>query len=250
MDYEKYRFSKKQACGYLLSAAALAGGISFLFYRSAAAFFAAFLFLPLYLKRKRRQCIRRRKEDLTMQFKDAILAFANALTVGYSIENAWRETYQDMKLLYSEDADMMREISEMIRKLDNNAVLETLLLDFGSRAGVEDIMDFAEVFSVAKRSGGDLNKVIQRSVETISSKIEVRREIQICLAAKQYEQRIMNVIPAAMIMYISLSSPHYFDVLYHNAAGVLIMSACLLLYAGAFLLSEKIMREVSAPFEG
>lgn len=244
MDYSIYHFSKKEGLCYFLEGIALIGVVSFLFYRSVYAFIAGLCLLPLYLKRKKRQCIRKRKETLTLQFKDAILAFSNALTVGYSIENAWRETYQDMGLLYDKNADIMQEIAGIIRQLDNNAVFEVLLLDFGVRADMEDIMDFAQVFSVAKRSGGDLNRIIQKSVDTISAKMELRREIQISLASRQYEQRIMNVIPAAMIVYISISSPHYFDVLYHNMAGGVIMTICLLLYLAAFLLSEHIMRGI------
>ena len=135
----------------------------------------------------------------------------------------------------------MMEIQYMIRQMDNNGILEQLLLDFARRSGISDIWDFAQIFAIAKRSGGDLNEIIKKSVDTICAKIQVKREIQIAIASKKYEQKVMSVIPIGIIAYISMTNPHYFDVLYHNIAGVLIMSICLLIYGFAFLMSEKIM---------
>ncbi|MBR1692936.1 MAG: type II secretion system F family protein [Lachnospiraceae bacterium] len=244
MDYNSYRFKKGEWVRCLLPGAMLLGCISFLFYRSVYAFLAGLPFLALYMRSRKKVCIKKRKETLTRQFQDAISAFSGALSVGYSVENAWREAYRDMQLLYDEEADIMKELSGMLRQLDNNAVLENLLLDFARRADVPDICDFAEVFSVAKRSGGDLSAMIQNTVDAISDKIEVKREIQVSLASRTYEQSVMNVIPLAMIAYISISSPHYFDPLYHNAAGVVIMTGCLLLYAAAYALSQRLLQDI------
>ncbi|MBO6015182.1 MAG: hypothetical protein J6P60_01175 [Lachnospiraceae bacterium] len=246
IDYETYRFSKRERLRYLLSGLLLIACISFLFYRSVFAFALGLLLFYPYLKAKKKECIKRRRESLTLQFRDCILAFANALTVGYSIENAWRETYQDLGLLYREDADIMTELSAMIRQMDNQVALETLLLDFAERSRAPDIMDFAEIFAVAKRSGGNLAQIIQKSADAISDKLEVKREIQVSLTSRRYEQRIMNAIPVAMIAYINVSSPHYFDVLYHNVAGIAIMSVCLLMYLASILLSQKIMQAIFA----
>jgi len=51
----------------------------------------------------------------------------------------------------------------------------------------------------------------------------------------------MNVVPFFIIFYISLTSKGFFDVLYHNPVGILIMTICMAVYLAAFLLSEKIV---------
>ena len=241
VNYDIYQFSIKEIVLFSLQGMCLIGCISYFFYHSIYAFLAGMPLLYFYFKRKKMACKKRRKEQLTLQFKDAIQSFSAALMVGYSIENAWREAYEDMKLLHKEEEDMMMEFVYMMRQMDNNGILENLLLDFARRTGISDIWDFAQIFAIAKRSGGDLNGIIKKSVDTICAKIQVKREIQIAIASKKYEQKVMSVIPIGIIAYISFTTPHYFDVLYHNAAGVLIMSACLLLYGFAFIMSEKIM---------
>lgn len=129
----------------------------------------------------------------------------------------------------------------MKRQMENHISLEALLNDLGERSRMTDIMDFAKVFATAKKSGGDLNAMIANTADVIGQKIELLAEIDVMLTGKKMEQRIMLLIPLFIMGYISLTSPGYFMPLYQNPMGILIMSACLLLYATAYLLSEKIM---------
>ena len=69
----------------------------------------------------------------------------------------------------------------------------------------------------------------------------MKREFRILISSKKFEPRIMCLIPFVILIYIGVTSPGYFDVLYKNMSGVLIMSACLAVYAGAFLWGEHIV---------
>ena len=51
----------------------------------------------------------------------------------------------------------------------------------------------------------------------------------------------MNMVPFFIIFYISISSPGFFDVLYHNPFGIVLMSICMVVYMAAYLMSEKIV---------
>lgn len=66
-------------------------------------------------------------------------------------------------------------------------------------------------------------------------------EIQTCLAAKKLEQNIMSLVPVLILAYIQLVSPGFLDGMYHNAAGVVIMSLCLGIYALAWYWGRKIV---------
>ena len=120
-------------------------------------------------------------------------------------------------------------------------VLEDMIYGFGKRSGVDEIMEFAQVFAAAKRNGGNLTQVIERSASVIEDKVETEKEIQIVISARKLEQKIMNVVPFGILLYISATSKGFFDVLYHNPAGVLVMTVCLAVYMAAVLLSRKIV---------
>ena len=44
------------------------------------------------------------------------------------------------------------------------------------------------------------------------------------------------------MLYMTITSPGFFDVLYHNAMGVLIMTGCLILYVVACFIADKILK--------
>jgi tight adherence protein B len=215
--------------------------IGWLFYRSIIAIIILFLFVKFYFKDKKSLLNAKRKKELNIQFKDAISSLSSALAAGYSVENAFVEAYKDLLLVYSKDALIMKELLFIIRKLEMNETIEYLLEDLAKRSGDEDIKSFTEVFAIAKRSGGDFISIIDMTTNSISGKIEVKREIDVILSDKKLEQRIMNVIPIMIILYVGSTSKGFFDSLYRNIFGVIIMTICLGIYGFAYLLGRKIV---------
>lgn len=220
---------------------ALITALAFFFYRS---FLALPFLMPIYLLYQRevkKTWIYRRRRELAVQFKDAILSVSANQKAGYSVENSFKQSYTDMVLLYGKGSLICREWCVIISGLGNGVVIERLLYDFGKRSGVEEIEEFAEVFAAAKRNGGNLTEVIERSASVIEQKVETEKEIQMIISARKLEQKIMNVVPFGILVYINAASRGFFDVLYHNPAGVMIMTSCLGIYIAAVLLSRRIV---------
>ena len=120
--------------------------------------------------------------------------------------------------------------------------MEELFIDLGKRSGVEDIENFAAVFYAAKRTGGDMTKVIQKVARMLGDKIEVKREIDTLLAAKKYEFQIMSMVPYGIIAYMSLSFSDFMEELYGNVTGIGVMTLCLGIYVGAYYLGVRLLR--------
>ncbi|MCM1155649.1 MAG: type II secretion system F family protein [Roseburia sp.] len=241
VDYGEYVFDRKESVLYLLEGFLLVGIISYFFYQS---IWAALFLSPvvvIFWKLKKKELAAKRRQELNIQFKDAVLAVSANQKAGYSIENAFREAGRDMQMLYGQGAPICRELSYIAKGLDNNVTLEKLLYDFGCRSHVPDILQFADVFLAAKRGGGNMTQIIAETADVIEQKISVDKEIQVLLSSKKMEQKIMNVIPFLIIFYISLTSKGFFDVLYHNVIGVVIMTICLLIYLAAFIISRKLV---------
>lgn len=215
--------------------------IGFLFYKS---IFGILITSPLslfYLKYKQNNLIKERKWKLNLEFRDSIMSISAALNAGYSIENAMREAIVDLKILYGDSSLIVNEFEYMVSQIKMNQTIEDVLLEFANRSKVEDIYNFAEVLITAKRTGGDLIKIIRTTSKVIGDKIDVKREINTIVTAKQYETKIMNMIPLGIILYMWVFSPGFLDPLYHNLIGILIMTSALAIYCVAFLLSKKII---------
>ncbi|MEG2230643.1 MAG: type II secretion system protein F [Lachnospiraceae bacterium] len=239
-DYRQYQFKIRDTLLYGLFGVLSAGMLGYIFYQSVIAMILFLFFLPYYFKEKKEELCRKQQEQLNEQFKETILAVSAGLSAGYSVENAFREAYADIGMVYGEESLMGQELYYLSKGLDNNVILERLLSDLAVRSGLDSIKDFAEIFCIAKRNGGDMNDMIHSCVAVICGKLEVKKEIQMMIHAKQYEQKIMNIVPLAIILYIGKTSPGFFDPLYHNWLGILIMTACVVIYAAAYLMAKKI----------
>ncbi len=215
--------------------------LSFFFYRSVWTMPFLTPICYLYQREASKDRMQRQRKETAMQFKDAILAVSANQKAGYSVENSFRQAYEDMVLLYGKESIICREFYAIISGLGNNMVLEAMMYDFGRRSGIDEIKEFAQVFAAAKRSGGNLTEVIGRSASVIEDKAETESEIQVLISARKLEQKIMNVVPFGILLYISITSKGFFDVLYHNPIGIILMTACLAVYIGAVILSRKIV---------
>lgn len=241
MDYQTYHFSKKELAGNLAMFLLLDGVISFLFYRSIWAFLLGLPEVIWFLKYRREFYKKKRQQALAGQFLSGMQAVSASLVAGYSIETAFEEALHELRNMYSPDAMIMKEFRYIITQLHMNRSLEELLSGLAERSGVEDIQNFADIFGAAKRTGGNLIAIIRNTIQCISQKEETRMEIQTCLAAKKLEQNIMSLVPVLILAYIQLVSPGFLDGMYHNAAGVVIMSLCLGIYALAWYWGRKIV---------
>lgn len=215
--------------------------ISWLFYRS---WCGMILFLPLYFgirKEYEKRQRMKKKAQLLQEFKDGIQAVSTSLLAGYSMENAWREAEKEIKELYGKDSILYPELCQMNVAVRMNKSLESVLLEFAKRSGCEEIESFAEVFSFAKRSGGDFAGMIQTTVWKLTGKIDVEREIATVLAGKKLEGRIMNLMPIFILAYLNVSSGDFLQVLYGNILGVMVMSVALGVYVTAIRWSEHIL---------
>lgn len=240
-DYAEYHFPFKQGMLACLEGAAAVAMIGYFFYRS---WLACVFLTPVFVflvREKKREEGKKRRQELSLQFKDLVLALSANVKAGYSIENALQESYWDMELLYSGDSPICLEVRHMLRGLENNVVLERLLYDLGVRSHVPDIMQFADVFLIAKRSGGNLTEILEKTASVIEQKIETDKEIQLMVSSKKLEQKIMNMVPFMIIFYIGTTSKGFFDVLYHNVIGAAVMTVCLFFYGAAYWFSKRIV---------
>ncbi len=240
MDYNTYHFTKGEIIRYFLEGLIIIGVVGELFYESLIGTLLISPMLLLYLKLKRIKHIKERRWRLNLEFRDGIISLLAALNAGYSSEHAFEETVRDLENLYQKNALIMEEFYSINNQLKMNITVEQALTDLGNRSGVEDIVSFAEIFATAKRTGGDLIRVIKTTCNTINDKIEIKREIVTLVTAKQFEANIMKLIPVGILLYMRISSPGYLSPLYHNLSGVLVMTALLMVYLGAYLLIDKI----------
>lgn len=190
----------------------------------------------LYPLLKRGDLKERKKQRVLWEFKENLYALSTALRAGESLESAFASMTRDM------DGDIYQLLTpvyqNIVAQMKLHRRLEDLLLEFAAETETDDIRSFAEIIAVAKRTRGDTTQVIENTAQLLQEKIEIRQELEVLLARKKTEQRIMNLMPLLVIGMLATLSPDYVRPLYVTLQGRVIMSVCLLLALASVLIAR------------
>ena len=235
-----------QYCVSLFEAAGLSLGLGLVFYHSLIPGMAA---LPatavLYLRRKRKQYYEKRVSLLRRDFRDAADMLSAYLQAGYSVENAMEKTRRQIAESGRSESDLHQMLTRMLRHIGMGQTVEEVWLDFSEQIPVEEIELFGQIFGISRRSGASLPDVLKKVVAQLSMKMQTELQIETLIAGKRSEQKVMNIMPAAILLYVSVTSAEMMEVMYTTLAGRAVTTLCLGVYIGAFFLSEKLLRELT-----
>ena len=241
IDYNSYRFSVLEWLKYsLLAVLAVAIG-SYIFYKSIIIFSCLFPFCFLYPILKRKELIAAKKRRLVVEFKEAIMILSSLLNAGYSLENSVKEALVELRLLYAKDNLIIKEFEYINQLIYMNISVERAFDDLAYRSHSEDIRSFAKVLRIAKRSGGELESIIAHTVGVIGDKVRIKEEIITMTTSKRFEQNVMNIFPLFIVLYIDISSPGFFNIMYTTVIGRACMSIGLIVYLFAIYISKRLL---------
>lgn len=242
INYDAYCMSNREKLIYFGLAGVFVWIVSFVFYQN---IFISLLLTPMgliYLPVKRKEIIKKRREELNMQFKEMLYSVSSSLGAGRSIESAFIDAIKDLSISYPEgDAYIIKELECIKRRLTLNETIESALEDLANRSKIEDIKSFVDVFKTCKRTGGNLVQVIRNTSDIIGDKISTRQEIDTILAQRKFEQKVLNVLPIVMIFILSSTSPEFMEPIFNSIAGRATMTVSVILLGIAYFISKKVM---------
>ena len=102
VNYNVYHMSKGEKLLYILLAGALLYGLGYIFYQNVIISLLFSLLALKYPSIRTRAIIRKRKRQLTMQFKDMLYSLSSAVSAGNSVERALVIARDDMVSQYGE----------------------------------------------------------------------------------------------------------------------------------------------------
>lgn len=240
-DYRIYEFTTKETIICLVQGLFLNGMISFLFYDSVLAMLPGMYLVYLFFKEKKRMLSRKRIRCMRLELKEFFSAMIAALQTGRSIENAFALGLKDLTEYLGKDTEIVIEFKRICSGVSVGEPLEKLLLEFSGRSHLEELEYFAEVFSVAKRSGGNLISIMKNTIHMIQERMDVEEEIDTVIADKRLEFYLMCVIPLGIILYLRVAAGGFVGLLYGNVTGIVVMTVCLGMYGGCYLYGKRLL---------
>lgn len=203
---------------------------------SAIGLFAAIMFIPMRTK----SIIAGRKRQLKEQFRELLDSLSTSLGSGKNVTDAFHGAYQDMAVLFSEDAYMVKELAIIESGMANNVAIEDMLMDLGRRSDIPDIESFANVFETCYRKGGNIKDVIRSTQNILIDKMEVEMEIETIITSSKSELSTMCCMPIALVGIIKTMSPD-FAKNFTSAAGVIATIVGCVFFVSAYLIGRVVM---------
>jgi tight adherence protein B len=185
----------------------------------------------------------KRRSELKEQFRDLLYSISASVTTGRQLPEALQEAEQNMRLIYQDDAMIVLELADMVKRLNEyRESEEEILKDFADRACIEDISNFVDIYLTCRETGGDLVKVIAKSSDMIMDKIEIEREIRTITSQKRFEAKILTAIPFFILFLLQAVSPDYLAPMYDSLQGRILMTVALTGISASYLISMKMTK--------
>ncbi len=223
---------------------ALIGGflVGFIFYRSVLlSVIAGLIAIPAVTLLLAGRATKKRLLNLRGQFRDMLESMNVAMRAGSTEIRALESSRDDLKLLYSEQSDIVREVDYILAGYENSGIpLRRLFRDFANRSGLEDVESFASIYEVIEGKSSRSSEILRQTQQVISDKMEIEAEIETMITSTKSEQTMMLIMPILIVGCMSLMGEGFMDVLYTTTAGRLVSTLVLVIFAAAFFLSEKL----------
>lgn len=242
-EKEPLQINRKTYLLYSLPAVAIMFVCCLIFFRNVGTSSAISLLGFLYPKYMAKTRLKRRRELLNIQLREAMASISNSLKAGNSLQTSLERCLEDMGRLLKNKTEkpIIDELEKVIYDIQIGKTLEEALISFRDRLKMEDIDTFVNAAIITKEKGGNLTEVMSNVSESISDKIQIKREIMTLTAGKRSEAKLLTFVPVILVLALSVLSPSYMKPMYETTLGKIMMIVGTALLAVNYFLGKRII---------
>lgn len=217
--------------------------ISELFFDNLYMVFSVFIiYKPLKLMIEN-ELLKKKKREFLIQFKDLLYNLSSSIATGRGMKEALQESQVQLSYVYKKDDLIIATINVLLEKMNSeNAIDSDVIMEFAADSKLDDVIQFANMYDVCKKSGANLVIAMNKGAEVIGEKISAENEIKMYLSQKKTEGRMMMLMPFLMVAFMKYSGEGYFNIMYVTLIGRLIMLASLISMVLVYLIVERIVQ--------
>jgi tight adherence protein B len=179
--------------------------------------------------------LHRRRTQFADQLPDNIEMLASALRAGQSLASA-------LAVVVDNAAEPSRsELSRVVAEEQLGVQLEDALAVVVERMDNRELDQVALVARLQRDTGSNTAEVLDRVVETIRGRTELRRLVKTLTAQGRLSRWILTAVPAAMAGAMALLSPGYLDPLFERTSGRFVLTVATLMMVAGSLVMRRII---------
>jgi tight adherence protein B len=216
-------------------AAAIFAGLVFMLVIGSPVGLAVGLFVPVAVLSAVRRRVRKKRDLFGEQLPDNLQVLASALRAGHSLVGALSVVVNDS------EEPTKSEFQRVVADERLGVPLEDALDVVVERMDSRELGQVSLVASLQRRTGGNSAEVLDRVVETIRERAELRRLVKTLTAQGRISRWIVTALPVVLLVAISLINPHYVAPLVQTGGGRIILLIAAMFVAGGSLVIDRIV---------
>lgn len=189
-------------------------------------------FIPfVYLGYRKKQ----RQNRFAEQLPDALIMIARSLRAGHSLTSAVELVSQELpeptgglfKIAYDQQHLGMRmaeSLGTLLEKIDS-----------------VDLHFFVTIIRINSETGGNLAEILDKLAETITSRLQIRRQVQTFTAEGRMSGYVLVLLPVFVFVAFYLRNPGYMEVFFTEQVCQMILVAAGMAQIVGFLIIRKIV---------
>lgn len=223
IKYYECNMSKGQhIVAYLVFAVGIAA-IFYIYYHLTALSVIGGLVLAVFQERNYAGAVMRKRQNrLRLQFKEflEIVAISVSGGSGRSMENAIADSLRELRMIFNEEADIVREIALIVSDYEQAGIPMTEgFAELGERSEIDDIISFATIYRTIEGKTSDFGYIIAQTRDIIKDKVEITMEIETSIASAKSEAYMMLVLPLVLVILMSSMGSGFLSALFEPGIG-------------------------------
>jgi tight adherence protein B len=193
------------------------------------------LFVPLVVRAYFKHELRKVRLKFEEQLPDSLQVLASALRAGHSFTGALSVVAADA------EEPSKREFARVVADEQLGVPLEDSLREASRRMANNDLEQVALVAELQRQTGGNMAEVLDRVIETIRGRFDLRRLIRTLTAQGRMARWILTLLPVLLACAIALLNPKYIAPLFNTSGGQIIVTISALMIIGGSLAIKRIV---------
>lgn len=166
--------------------------------------------------------VRKRQNRLRLQFKEflEIISISISGGSGRSMENAIVDSLRELRMVFNEDSDIVREISLIVSDYEQAGIpMVKGFEELGERSEIDDIVSFATIYKTIEGKTSNFGYIIAQTRDIIKDKVEITMEIETSITSAKSEAYMMLVLPLVLVVLLSAVGSGFLDSLFQPGLG-------------------------------
>lgn len=179
---------------------------------------------------------KRKASAFAEELPDVLTIIASSLQSGLSFTQALTSVARES------DGEVALQFRRVLSEVQVGRNLIDSLQDVADRMDSQDFNWTISALTIQREIGGNLSEILSTTAEAIRGRAEIRNEVKALSAEGRMSAYVLIAIPVFMLLYLRLTRPDAFGLMFSTAPGLVMMTIVVILMLIGWAWVQKVVR--------